>query len=89
MGRRKIRIQSITNSRLRTVTQCKRRKGLLKKAMELALLCDLDIVLIISEKYSTRSTIYSTLSDHGKRLLLKDSFTESFTNQDVHFHFKL
>ena len=59
MGKKKIRIEPIINNKVRAVTQCKRRKGLIKKAMELALLCDLDVLLVIREKKTNRSVIYN------------------------------
>uniref|UniRef100_A0A0D9V8Q9 MADS-box domain-containing protein n=1 Tax=Leersia perrieri TaxID=77586 RepID=A0A0D9V8Q9_9ORYZ len=75
MGRGKIEIKRIENKTSRQVTFCKRRNGLLKKAYELAILCDAEIALIIfssrgrlfefSNVNSTRSTIerYKKASD--------------------------
>ena len=45
MGRNKIAIQKIENEKLRNIAYFKRKKGLLKKAMELSILCDADILL--------------------------------------------
>mmetsp|Transcript_8704 Transcript_8704/g.25071 ORF Transcript_8704/g.25071 Transcript_8704/m.25071 type:complete len:507 (+) Transcript_8704:339-1859(+) len=47
MGRKKIRIERIADERNRQVTFTKRKNGLMKKAMELSVLCDCEIALII------------------------------------------
>mmetsp|Transcript_20791 Transcript_20791/g.84647 ORF Transcript_20791/g.84647 Transcript_20791/m.84647 type:complete len:124 (+) Transcript_20791:599-970(+) len=47
MGRRKIVIEKIKDDKTRQVTFLKRKKGLLKKARELAVLCDCNIEVII------------------------------------------
>ncbi|EFA79888.1 putative MADS-box transcription factor [Heterostelium album PN500] len=47
MGRKKIKIQKITDERNRQVTFTKRKNGLIKKAMELAVLCDSSVTLVI------------------------------------------
>lgn len=47
MGRRKIEIQPLTDERNRTVTFIKRKAGLLKKAHELAVLCQVDVTVLI------------------------------------------
>ncbi|KAI8602984.1 myocyte-specific enhancer factor 2C-like protein [Dissophora ornata] len=47
MGRKKIQIKTIMDERNRQVTFQKRRFGLMKKAMELSVLCDCQIGLII------------------------------------------
>lgn len=50
MGRKRIKIQKISNQRSRQVTFTKRKGGLLKKAMELSVLCDCEVALIIFNK---------------------------------------
>ncbi|KAH7654643.1 MADS box transcription factor domain-containing protein [Dioscorea alata] len=47
MAREKIKIRKIDNATARQVTFSKRRRGLFKKAQELAILCDVDVGLII------------------------------------------
>ncbi|XP_055816065.1 MADS-box transcription factor 23-like [Solanum dulcamara] len=55
MGRGKIVIQRIDNTTSRQVTFSKRRNGLLKKAKELAILCDAQVGLII---FSSTGKLY-------------------------------
>ncbi|GAA0162480.1 MADS box transcription factor [Lithospermum erythrorhizon] len=47
MAREKIKIKKIDNITARQVTFSKRRRGLLKKAEELAILCDAEVAVII------------------------------------------
>ncbi|CAN4114140.1 unnamed protein product [Withania somnifera] len=47
MGRRKVEIKRIQDKNSRQVAFCKRRKGLLKKAKELSILCDVDVAVVI------------------------------------------
>jgi len=64
MGRRKVQIKRIQDDRARKVTFAKRKFGLVKKAMELSLLCDCDIALLIftKEKPDQRFFQYTTTS---------------------------
>ncbi|KAI3717066.1 hypothetical protein L1987_68402 [Smallanthus sonchifolius] len=55
MGRGKIAIRRIDNSTSRQVTFSKRRSGLLKKAKELAILCDAQVQVII---FSSTNKLY-------------------------------
>ena len=51
MGRGRVEMKKIENRVSRQVTFSKRRKGLLKKAHELAVLCDADVgVVVFSER---------------------------------------
>uniref|UniRef100_A0A2C9UQS1 MADS-box domain-containing protein n=1 Tax=Manihot esculenta TaxID=3983 RepID=A0A2C9UQS1_MANES len=59
MGRGKIVIRRIDNSTSRQVTFSKRRKGLIKKAKELAILCDADVGLVI---FSSSAKLYEFAS---------------------------
>ncbi|KAI8320791.1 SRF-like protein, partial [Martensiomyces pterosporus] len=47
MGRKKINIREIENSRQRTVTFARRRAGLIKKAHELSVLCGVKVAMVI------------------------------------------
>lgn len=47
MGRVKLKIKKLESSGNRQVTFSKRRNGILKKAKELSILCDVDIVLLM------------------------------------------
>jgi MADS-box transcription factor, plant len=59
MGRGKIPIKRIDNTSSRQVTFSKRRKGLLKKAKELAILCDAEVGLIV---FSSTGRVYEFAS---------------------------
>ena len=72
MGRNKINIKRISNERDRKITYYKRRKGLFKKAMELSLLCDSNILLIISSEDNTNSSLYC--SNGGNISMIKKQF---------------
>ena len=51
MGKKRLeRIEPLKNPNHRRVTYCKRKKGLLKKSIELSLLCDLKIFVLIYDK---------------------------------------
>ncbi|KAK1259000.1 Agamous-like MADS-box protein AGL6 [Acorus gramineus] len=47
MGRGKVELKRIENSKSRQVTFSKRRNGLLKKAFELSVLCEADVAIIV------------------------------------------
>lgn len=47
MGRVKLKIKRLENTSGRQVTYSKRRAGILKKAKELSILCDIDVVLLM------------------------------------------
>ncbi|XP_062026516.1 MADS-box transcription factor 23-like isoform X1 [Rosa rugosa] len=71
MGRGKIVIRRIDNSTSRQVTFSKRRNGLLKKAKELAILCDAEVGVMIfsstNKLYDFASTsIKSVIERYGK-----------------------
>ncbi|XP_031281609.1 agamous-like MADS-box protein AGL21 [Pistacia vera] len=65
MGRGKIAIRRIDNSTSRQVTFSKRRKGLIKKAKELAILCDAEVGLAI---FSSTGKLYEFASTSMKQV---------------------
>ncbi|EOA18018.1 hypothetical protein CARUB_v10006453mg [Capsella rubella] len=76
MGRGKIVIQRIDDSTSRQVTFSKRRKGLIKKAKELAILCDAEVGLII---FSSTGKLYDFASSSMKSII--DRYNKSKIEQ--------
>ncbi|XP_039851328.1 MADS-box transcription factor 25-like [Panicum virgatum] len=66
MGRGKIAIQRIDNRTNRQVTFSKRRSGLMKKARELAILCDADVGLVV---FSCTDRLYEFSSSSMKTII--------------------
>ncbi|KAL0559840.1 hypothetical protein IC582_000220 [Cucumis melo] len=71
MTRKKIQIKKIDNIAARQVAFSKRRKGLFKKAKELAILCDAEIGLLVFsasgklfDYASSRFSFYSCFLHH-------------------------
>jgi hypothetical protein len=58
MGKKKITISKIKQDRIRQITYCKRKKGLLKKAMELSLLCDVKVFLFLYDRKSANKLLH-------------------------------
>jgi hypothetical protein len=67
MGRVKLEIKKIENPTNRQVTYSKRRNGLIKKAYELSVLCDIDIALIMFSP-SGKLTQYSNCRCESRSL---------------------
>ena len=55
MGKKKLEIKRIENKSNRQITFSKRRKGLMKKARELSILCDAKLALLI---FSSTGKLY-------------------------------
>ncbi|KAJ4843422.1 hypothetical protein Tsubulata_011674 [Turnera subulata] len=68
MGRGKIEIKRIENANSRQVTFSKRRTGLLKKARELAILCDAEVAVII---FSNTGKLFEFSSSGMKKTILR------------------
>ncbi|OMO85789.1 Transcription factor, MADS-box [Corchorus capsularis] len=94
MGRVKLEIKRIENNTNRQVTFSKRRNGLIKKAYELSILCDIDIALIMFSPsgrlshFSGRTRIedvfsrYINLPDQEREHAL--IFPEQSRHPDIH-----
>ncbi|KAJ4767335.1 MADS-box transcription factor [Rhynchospora pubera] len=80
MGRGKIPIKRIDNTSSRQVTFSKRRKGLLKKAKELAILCDAEVGLIV---FSSTGRLYEFSNSSMKSTIARYSRTKEENIQGV------
>jgi hypothetical protein len=84
MGRVKLEIKRIENNTNRQVTFSKRRNGLIKKAYELSILCDIDIALIMFSPsgrlshFSGRRRCYTTFLKLSYKYLI---FLHAFVNE--------
>ena len=90
MGRNKIKIERIKSERNRNVTFIKRKKGLIKKAMELSLLCDANIFLCVIPKGTIQKTIFCTSESFTefieKYLSLPFKPDENYTLKEVNIY---
>nr|WDA53353.1 MADS-box protein 18 [Erycina pusilla] len=66
MAREKIKIRKIDNATARQVTFSKRRRGLFKKAEELAILCDAEVALIV---FSATGRLFDFSSSSMKEII--------------------
>nr|CAA71739.1 DEFH125 protein [Antirrhinum majus] len=78
MGRGKIVIQRIDKSTSRQVTFSKRRSGLLKKAKELAILCDAEVGVVI---FSSTGKLYEFSSTSMKSIIERHTKTKEDHHQ--------
>lgn len=95
MGRNKIKIEKISNERNRQVnifsnkkvTYYKRKKGLLKKAMELSVLCGVKVLLCIVDKRNKVNLFSSEKLEKfiSEYLQEKVRSKNQFANDDVRF----
>ena len=63
MGKKKIAIEQLTNEKNKRLTLNKRKKGLIKKAMELSILCDADVFIQIANPKNPKDTTIFTSND--------------------------
>ncbi|ORX99365.1 SRF-like protein [Basidiobolus meristosporus CBS 931.73] len=75
MGRKKIKIKTIENDRQKTVTFTRRRSGLIKKAHELAVLCDCKVVLLM---FDARDACHMYSSEDDPEELIHKYYHKEF-----------
>ncbi|MCD7453997.1 hypothetical protein HAX54_023140 [Datura stramonium] len=85
MGRVKLQIKKIENTTNRQVTFSKRRNGLIKKAYELSVLCDVDVALIM---FSPSGRV-STFSGNKSSPVSVDSHVEEFQQEIIRYKTQL
>ncbi|XP_008811038.2 truncated transcription factor CAULIFLOWER A-like [Phoenix dactylifera] len=68
MGRGRVQLKRIENKINRQVTFSKRRSGLLKKAHEISVLCDVEVALIV---FSTKGKLYEYSTNSGMENILE------------------
>ena len=78
MGRSKIKIEKIENDKARNIAFNKRKKGLLKKSMELSILCDVQIYLFIFQ-----SNFLTQYKSHPIETICAVKKVETVTNHDI------
>jgi hypothetical protein len=87
VGRKKIKINYIKDEKFRRVTCCKRKRGLLKKAMEFSLLCGIEVLLVIRDKNTNRALLYNSIdvgdTDLFNETIANTELTQACTNTDV------
>ena len=91
MGKRKIQaFVKIEDNNSRNVTYCKRKRGLIKKAMELSMLCQQEVYLSIFDQERQKLVVYcSSETFNGKAVWKAENSDlkrcpqyERYTNED-------
>ena len=87
MSRKKYEfIDKIKNFNNRTVTYHKRIKGLLKKAMELSVLCDQDVFVHVHDKNKKRMLHYASDVELDFTALFDQELGRAFVNNNHYQH---
>jgi len=90
----KISVSKIQNERTRNITFSKRKSGLIKKAMELSILCDCEISLVVFSKENGALSTLHEYSSCDPRVILEKYCSvshlshEKYLNEDVRTHHK-
>ena len=84
MGKRRHdKIERIENKDRRKVTFCKRKKGLLKKSIELSLLCDVSVVVLIYDEKKKRCVHFGSHPQLNILQMFNDKCSRDFySNKD-------
>ncbi|KAG8491368.1 hypothetical protein CXB51_014508 [Gossypium anomalum] len=81
MGRRKLKIQRLEDMKARQAKYSKRKKGILKKAKELSILCDVEVVLLISSP-SGKPTLFVGQDPDGLYSILQKVSNMPFVERE-------
>lgn len=87
MGRNKIKIERIKNDKIREITFIKRKRGVIKKAMELSILCDVEVFLAIADNesnlciYNAKNDFYKFIKNYLHNPIKTN---ENYDNNDVY-----
>ncbi|ORY77726.1 hypothetical protein BCR37DRAFT_394818 [Protomyces lactucae-debilis] len=82
MGRKKIQIKPITDEKTRKVTFTRRRNGIFKKAYELGILCDTEVVVLMFDGKQMCHVYSSVESTDGPQELMQKYITKDFATVD-------
>lgn len=86
MGRNKIKIERIKNDKIREITFIKRKRGVIKKAMELSILCDVEVFFAIVDNennfciYNAENDFYKFIKNYLHNPIKTN---ENYDNNDV------
>jgi hypothetical protein len=83
MGRKKIKIARIKDDRNRNATFSKRKNGLVKKAIELSILCDCEVALVIFNSNGRLIQYSSGNIDQTLSKFIDENPVELYTNDMV------
>jgi hypothetical protein len=88
MGRKSIDIKAITNKHAKDYALTQRKRGLLKKAIELSMLCEKQIFLVVYDKTTKDLIEFSSEPDFDETVIktVKDSGVskhEKYTCEDL------
>lgn len=81
MGRKKIKIARINDERSRHATFAKRKNGLVKKAIELSILCECEIALVIFNSQGKLTQYSSGNIDQTLSKFIDEKPIESYSNE--------
>ncbi|KAK8292044.1 hypothetical protein V6Z12_D06G096800 [Gossypium hirsutum] len=92
MGRKKLKIQRLKDMKARQAKYSKRKRGILKKAKELSILCDVELVLLLSSP-TGKPTLFVGQNPNGlynilqklKSIFLKKMLKKSYVNWELEF----
>ena len=87
MGKKKIEVMElIKNPYNRKITYLKRKKGLLKKAMELSILCGQNIFMVMYDNLKDKIVIYRTSNELSSSTIKEVFSQENINNAAVEFY---